>query len=78
MFPIFEVFLPLFVLTSEVAVVKSRHSISLKCSRHQDTVPTKPSPYNDSRDPASMPKVSVHHCRHIMTVTVHIVKEEKS
>ena len=29
--------LPLYVLTSEVAVVKSRHGISVKCSRYRDT-----------------------------------------
>ena len=35
--------LPLYVLTSEVAVVKSHHSISVKCSRYRDTRPTDPS-----------------------------------
>ena len=31
------------MLTSEVAVVKSHHGISIKCSRHRDTGPTDPS-----------------------------------
>ena len=31
------------MLTSEVAVVKSHHGISVKCSRHRDTGPTDPS-----------------------------------
>ena len=31
------------MLASEVAVLKSRHSISLKCSRYRDTGPTDPS-----------------------------------
>ena len=31
------------MLTSEVAVVKSRHGISVKCSRHRDTGTTDPS-----------------------------------
>ena len=43
LFPIFQVLLSLYVLTSEVAVVKSHHGISLKCSRCQDTGPTDPS-----------------------------------
>ena len=43
MFLIFELFLPLYVLTSEVAVVKSHHGITVKCSRYRDTGPTDPS-----------------------------------
>ena len=31
------------MLTSEVAVVKSHHGISVKCSQHRDTGPTDPS-----------------------------------
>ena len=31
------------MLTSEVAVVKSRHGISVKCSRYRDTGTTDPS-----------------------------------
>ena len=31
------------MLTSEVAVLRSRHGISVKCSRHRDTGPTDPS-----------------------------------
>ena len=31
------------MLTSEVAVLKSRHGISVKCSRYRDTGPTDPS-----------------------------------
>ena len=36
-------FLPLYVLSSEVLVLKSRHTISVKWSRYQDTGPTDPS-----------------------------------
>ena len=43
MFLIFLLFLPLYVLTSEVAVVKSHHTISVKCSRYRDTGTTDPS-----------------------------------
>ena len=43
MFLIFYLFLPLYVLASEVAVVKSHHSISVKCSWYRDTGPTDPS-----------------------------------
>ena len=31
------------MLTSEVAVVKSHHGISVKCTRYRDTGPTDPS-----------------------------------
>ena len=31
------------MLASEVAVLKSRHGISVKCSRYRDTGPTDPS-----------------------------------
>ena len=40
------------MFTSEVAVVKSHHSISVKCSRYQDTRPT---------DPALFPSVDTTH-----------------
>ena len=43
MFLIFYPFLPLHVLTSEVAVVKSCHGISVKYSRYRDTGTTDPS-----------------------------------
>ena len=43
MFLIFYLFLPLYVLTIEVAVVNSHHGISVKCSRYRDTGPTDPS-----------------------------------
>ena len=35
------------MLTSEVAVVKSHHSISVKFSRYPGTGPTDPSPINN-------------------------------
>ena len=35
--------IPLYVFTSEVAVVKSHHGISVKCSRYRDTGTTDPS-----------------------------------
>ena len=40
---IIQLFHPLFVFTSEVAVVKSHHGISVKWSRYRDTRPTNPS-----------------------------------
>ena len=43
MFLIFYLFLPLYVLAIEVAVVNSHHGISVKCSRYRDTGPTDPS-----------------------------------
>ena len=43
LFPIFQVVLPLCVLTGKVAVVKFHLGISLKCSQYRNTGPTDPS-----------------------------------
>ena len=42
LFPIFYVFRPVYVLTSEMAVVNCCHSVSEECSRYQDIGITDP------------------------------------
>ena len=43
------------MLTSEVAVLRSRHGISVKCSRHRDTGPTDPSLHSIVPNNLSLP-----------------------